>query len=498
MKKYYITTPIYYVNDSPHIGHAYTSLACDVIARFKRADGYEVCFLTGTDEHGQKVEKAAHKVGLNPQDFTDTVSVKFRELSNLMGFSNNDFIRTSENRHKNLVKSIWNKLLESDNIYLGKYRGWYSVRDEAFYAESELIDGKAPTGAEVEWLEEPSYFFKLSAWADKLLDLYENNVNFIKPESKRNEVISFVKSGLNDLSISRTSFEWGIPVPRDESHIIYVWLDALFNYYSAINSDNKKDFWPPDLHVVGKDILRFHAVYWPAFLMAAGLELPKQVFAHGWWTIEGEKMSKSLGNVVSPADLVKQYGVDYSRYFLMREMPFGNDGNFSRNSLINRVNAELCNNVGNLVQRVLSFIHNNCDAKVPDFENLEMQDRELLDKAYSTSDKMRYHIDNLAIHSAFEEVIKISSLANEYVNIMAPWNLKNIDTKRMNQVLYVLLECIRVIGVLLQPLIPASAEKILNGLSIKQPSFKTINFENAMVVGTLLPKPKIIFPKIQI
>jgi methionyl-tRNA synthetase len=343
---YYITTPIYYVNDKPHLGHAYTSVACDAIARYMRLDGMEVKFLTGTDEHGQKVEKSAAAAGVPPQAFVDEVSEHFREMAHTLNLTNDDFIRTTEPRHKEAAQALWKKLEAAGDIYLGGYAGWYATRDEAFYQESELVNGKAPTGADVEWVEEPSYFFRLSKYQQPLLDFYAANPDFILPESRRNEVLSFVKGGLKDLSISRTTFNWGIPVPGDEKHIMYVWLDALTNYWTA--ADGK---WPADLHMVGKDILRFHAVYWPAFLMSAKLALPKRVFAHGWWTIEGEKMSKSLGNVVAPAHLVEKYGLDQTRYFLLREVPFGSDGNFSRQSMFERINADLANNIGNLAQQ---------------------------------------------------------------------------------------------------------------------------------------------------
>ena len=351
--KYYVTTPIYYVNDAPHIGHAYTTLACDILARFKRLDGFDVKFLTGTDEHGQKVEKSAKTANLDPKTFTDKVSQNFRHLADCMNFSNDDFIRTTENRHRLACSAIWRRLLEKDQIYLGSYAGWYAVRDEAFYSESEISNSPngtkvAPSGAEVEWVEEPSYFFRLSEWQDRLLAYYEANSDFILPKTRRNEVISFVKAGLQDLSISRTTFNWGVPVPNDDDHIIYVWLDALTNYVTAvgfpeIEKGDYAHYWPADLHMVGKDILRFHAVYWPAFLMAAGLQPPKRVYAHGWWTNEGQKISKSLGNVIDPIDLVERYGLDQVRYFLMREVPFGNDGDFSHQAIVQRINSELAN-----------------------------------------------------------------------------------------------------------------------------------------------------------
>jgi methionyl-tRNA synthetase len=345
---FYVTTPIYYVNDVPHIGHAYTTVACDSISRFARLDGRKVYFLTGTDEHGQKVEKAAADAGIPPRAFTDRVSERFRELAQVMRISNDDFIRTTEPRHHAGVQALWRELVRRDQIYLGRYAGWYSVRDETYYAESELIDGAAPTGAPVEWVEEPSNFFRHSGWQERLLRLYVERPDFVLPAARRNEVISFVKGGLQDLSVSRTSFSWGIPVPDDPDHVVYVWLDALTNYMTALGYPDTealayRTFWPADVHVVGKDILRFHAVFWPAFLLAAGLEPPKRVFAHGWWTIEGQKMSKSLGNAIDTAQLIETYGLDQIRYFLLREVPFGNDGDFSRDAIITRMNRDLAN-----------------------------------------------------------------------------------------------------------------------------------------------------------
>ncbi len=371
---YYITTPIYYVNDLPHIGHAYTTLACDAVARFKRLDGYDVRFLTGTDEHGQKVEKSARRAGKEPRPFTDEVSENFRGLARAMNFSNDDFIRTTEPRHIRASQAIWTALMDAGQIYLGTYAGWYAVRDEAFYAEDEVVEGAdgrkhAPSGAEVEWVEEPSYFFRLSEWQQPLLRHYEANPDFIAPPARRNEVLSFVKSGLRDLSVSRTSFKWGVPVPNDADHVIYVCLDALTNYITAVGypdtpGETYATYWPADLHMVGKDILRFHAVYWPAFLMGAGLAPPKRVFAHGWWTNEGRKISKSLGNIIDPLWLIERYGLDQVRYFLLREVPFGNDGDFSHRAMVGRINGDLANDFGNLAQRVLSMIAKD-DGAVP-------------------------------------------------------------------------------------------------------------------------------------
>lgn len=507
-KTYYVTSPIYYVNDVPHIGHAYTTLACDVLARFMRLDGREVKFLTGTDEHGQKVEKSAINAGLSPQAFTDKVSERFRELFKGLNISNDDFIRTTQDRHKQAAQSLWNKLVESGNIYLGKYAGWYSVRDEAFYNESELTsEGLAPTGAPVEWVEEPSYFFKLSAWQDALLKLYEENISFIMPESRRNEVISFVKSGLHDLSVSRTSFKWGVVVPGDEKHVMYVWLDALTNYISALGYPNLesvdfKKFWPADVHIVGKDITRFHAVYWPAFLMAAGLEVPKSIMAHGWWTNEGQKISKSLGNVIDPFKLIEDFGLDQTRYFLMREVIFGNDGNYARANMINRINSELANNIGNLVQRTLSFIAKNADSMVPQVNPGfidQAYSEELLELASVLHEKAQIYMEAQNFNSVLDEIIKLATYANIYIDKEAPWSLRKTDLNRMNEVLYILLETIRYLGIILQPFMPDAANKILDLLAINKNdrSFDKLSRNFALTPGMKLPVPEPIFPRFQ-
>ncbi|WPX96975.1 methionine--tRNA ligase [Candidatus Bandiella euplotis] len=494
MRNFYITTPIYYVNDKPHIGHAYTSIAADVIARFKRLDGFNVKFLTGTDEHGEKVEKSAKHFGYETQEFVDKMALNFSNLAKDLNLSNDDFIRTTETRHKDFVTKIWRTLLANGEIYLGKYAGWYSVRDEAYYSEAELVGGKAPTGASVEWLEEPSYFFKLSAWQDRLLAFYEANPDFIKPESRRNEVISFVKSGLHDLSISRTSFTWGIPVPNDGKHVIYVWLDALFNYVSALGTEQ---FWPADLHIIGKDILRFHAVYWPAFLMAANLMPPKRVFAHGWWTNEGEKISKSLGNVINPYDVMDKYGLDYFRYYLMKEMTFGNDGNFSYPSFIDRINSELVNKVGNLIHRTISFIYKNCGQKMPYPAEYAEKDRAILSHSYQLIEKIRVLVDNQSLKQILEEIIDLANAANVFIDEEAPWKLKESDPIRMQTVMYVLAEVIRVIAVLLQPFMPESSAQALDCLDVKQRTFNSLNSANGVIPGTEIVQPKIIFNKIE-
>jgi methionyl-tRNA synthetase len=514
LNNFYITTPIYYVNDRPHLGHAYTSVACDVLARFNRLSGKKVKFLTGTDEHGQKVEKSAEAAGIPPQEFVDNVSQSFRDLTKIMNISNDDFIRTTQNRHKESAQAVWKKMQANGHIYLGAYSGWYSVRDEAYYQESELVAGLAPTGAAVEWVEEPSYFFNLSKWQDKLLDFYDKNPDFISPESRRNEIISFVKGGLKDLSISRTTFSWGIPIPcsqdGDENHIMYVWLDALTNYLSALgypneNSQDYQDFWRNSysMHMVGKDIIRFHAVYWPAFLMAANLPLPNRIFAHGWWTIEGEKMSKSLGNAISPAALVEEFGLEQTRWFLMREVPFGNDGNFSRERMIAVINSELANNIGNLVQRTLSMVAKNCAGKVPSADGIEKDelDMSFLYNIYVTEENTAQDIEkrymNCKFNDIMADIVTISSEANNYIDSKAPWKQKKIDERLMNATLYHLLEGIRCIAIMIQPFIPQSSSKILDLLSIPQDKrgFEHLSPTHALTSGTELPPPEPVFPR---
>lgn len=521
MQQFYVSTPIYYVNDKPHIGHAYTSVAADVIARFKRLDGFDVFFLTGTDEHGQKVQKSANKNNVDTQSFVDKFASTFIDVHKLLNCSNDDFIRTTQNRHKEFVSTIWSKLEQADYIYLDKYAGWYSVRDEAFYQESELIDGKAPTGAEVEWVEEESYFFRLSSFQDALLNFYDDNPQFIMPTGRKNEVISFVKSGLRDLSISRTSFDWGIPVPKSKpasqtigsnlaqhsstkKHVMYVWIDALFNYISA--SPNK---WPCSLHIVGKDILRFHAVYWPALLMALDMPLPGRVFAHGWWTNDGQKISKSLGNTLDPVELVNEFSVDYLRFYMMREFPFGNDGNYSRNNFIQRINSELANNIGNLTQRTLSIAIKRLGNSVPKINGqLDESDKNVLLNVQKALPKMRDFIDNQQIHNAIGVVVDLCHLGNEYIDIKAPWAVK--DNAELNNTIFTLLNLIFAVGVLLQPFIPDSASKILEifgcGKLIDDApvEFKVLldvsrETKNAVIdEGMNITKPDIIFKRLEV
>ena len=515
--RFYVTTPIYYVNDVPHIGHAYTSLACDVLARFKRLDGHDVMFLSGTDEHGQKVAKSAAAAGMEPQAFTDKVSQNFRDLLKVMNISNDDFIRTTEERHKKACQALWEELLKRGEIYLGKYAGWYAVRDEAYYSEDELTtasNGKkiAPSGAECEWVEEPSYFFKLSQWGERLLEHYEQNPDFILPHSRRNEAVSFVKSGMHDLSISRTALTWGVPVPNEPKHVMYVWLDALTNYITAVGYPDTRGemyqrFWPADVHVVGKDILRFHAVYWPAFLMAAGLEPPRCVFAHGWWTNEGQKISKSLGNVIDPLELINTYGLDQTRYFLMREAPFGNDGDFSRAAMVQRINADLANDLGNLAQRSLSMIAKNCGGAIPDWRDSRPfpEGAVLLKRADELLGLAREHMRSFSMHLYLGAVFEVVAEANRFFAASEPWRLAKTDPDRMRMVLYLTAETLRIVAVLLQPVMPQAMSKLLDLLAVPQSqrsfadidqggTYADLNSPNRLKPGAL-PPPAPIFPR---
>ncbi|MCA3296828.1 MAG: methionine--tRNA ligase [Roseomonas sp.] len=502
----YVTTPIYYVNDKPHVGHAYTSVAADVLARWWRLTGHEVFFLTGTDEHGQKVEKAARDAGMDPQAFTDQVSQHFRDLTATLGLSNDDFIRTTEARHKAACTALWQELAKRDEIYLGHYEGWYAVRDEAFYGPDELTerDGVkyAPSGAPVEWVREPSYFFRLSKWQDWLLDYYNKKIEFIAPESRRNEVISFVKSGLQDLSISRTSFRWGVPVPGDPAHVMYVWLDALTNYITAAGYPDTKaerwTFWPASVHLVGKDIVRFHAIYWPAFLEAAGLEPLKRVFAHGWWTIEGQKMSKSLGNAIDPVALVADYGLDPLRYFLLREVPFGADGDFSRKALANRLNGELADALGNLANRTLSLIQRNCEGKLPAPAAAIGDDVALLDALAAMPGLVGQHVEDQAFHLALEEVFRVVRAANGYITAQAPWALKKTDLARMEAVLRHLHSVLRGAATALQPFMPGTMAALLDQLGVPADARDLAALATPLPGGTALPPPSPLFRKIEI
>ncbi|MDG6093770.1 methionine--tRNA ligase [Acetobacter sp. AN02] len=503
-RRFYVTTPIYYVNGAPHIGHAYTSVAADIVARFRRLAGDDVFFLTGTDEHGQKVEQAAATAGETPQAFTDSIAADFRAMADTMQISYNDFIRTTEPRHIAGAQALWEKVAESGDIYSGHYEGWYALRDEAFYGEDELTtrpDGTkvAPTGAPVEWVREPSYFFRLSKYQDRLLELYETQPDFIGPHGSRNEIVSFVRQGLRDLSISRTSFRWGVPVPGDEAHVMYVWFDALSNYLTALGypdtSAPRMAWWPADLHLVGKDIARFHTVYWPAFLMAAGIPLPGKVFSNGWWTVEGEKMSKSLGNVIDPRDLVKEFGVDPVRFFLIREVPFGGDSDLSRRSFIHRLNTELANDLGNLAQRTLSLIARNCGGVLPDAGPHTPEDEQLLAPASLLPSVMEGQVARCALTDALEEVWKLIRACNAYIDHQAPWALKKTDPDRMAHVLRVLADALRIIATVLQPWMPESMAKMLTQLGTEEQERSFAALATPLPGGRSLPAPQGIFPR---
>jgi methionyl-tRNA synthetase len=500
----YITTPIYYVNGDPHIGHAYTSIAADVMARFKRLDGYDVFFLTGTDEHGQKVEQAAAAAGVDPQTFVDGISANFRAMTDAMGVSYDDWIRTTQERHKVSCAELWRRIAANGDLYLGDYQGWYAVRDEAFYDESELTsrpDGSrvAPSGAPVEWVREPSYFFRLSAYEERLLAFYAENPDFIAPIGSRNEVTSFVRGGLNDLSVSRTTFSWGIPVPDAPGHVMYVWLDALNNYVTGCGFPDQAagrwHFWPADVHVVGKEITRFHAVYWPAFLMSAGLPPPKRVSANGWWLVEGEKMSKSLGNVIDPRDLVQTYGLDQVRYYLLREKPFGGDGSITYRGIATRINVELANDLGNLAQRTLSLVARNCGGMRPVGGVLTEDDTAMLQAAAALPDLMRANIDRQTFHEALEEAWKVIRAANGYIDRQAPWALNKTDKPRMGTVLRVLVDTIRTVATLLQPVMPGSMARMLDQLGVPPEARDFAALATPLSDGQALPPPQGVFPR---
>jgi methionyl-tRNA synthetase len=515
----YLTTPIYYVNDKPHIGHAYTSLAADVLARFKRLDGHEVFFLTGTDEQGQKVEKAAQDAGEDPQAFTDRVSQAFRDLSAVMGFSNDDFIRTTEPRHHAACVALWKVLAERGEIYLGEYEGWYAVRDEAFYGPDELTerDGVryAPSGAPVEWVREPSYFFRLSKWLPELLRRYDLPLGDparidIEPESRRNEVRAFIQQGLKefgagspklDLSISRTSFTWGVKVPGDPAHVMYVWFDALTNYLTAAGYPDtahaRWKFWPADVHFVGKDIVRFHTIYWPAFLLAAGLPPAKRVFAHGWWTNEGQKISKSLGNAIDAVALVEEFGLDPVRYFLLREVPFGQDGDFSRKALVNRLNGELADALGNLANRVLSLVQRNGEGRLPAQGDAALGGA-LLPGVHALAGQVRERLDRQEFHLALEAIMASVREANGYITQEAPWALKKTDPLRMAAVLRHLHDGLRVQATLLQPFMPGTMAALLDQLGVPADARDFAALATPLPAGTPLPPPAPLFRKIDL
>ena len=503
---FYITTAISYPNGRPHIGHAYELIASDAIARFKRLDGYDVFFLTGTDEHGQKMLQTAAKEGVSVNALADRNAAVFREMTKALNASNDDFIRTTEERHFKSCEEIWKRMEAAGDIYLAKYSGWYSVRDEAYYAENETTVGtdnvrRGPTGTPVEWVEEESYFFKLSAFQDRLLKLYEEHPYFIGPDERRNEIVSFVKSGLKDLSVSRTTFDWGIPVPGAPKHVMYVWVDALTNYLTATGFPDpaapRAQRWPADVHIIGKDIIRFHAVYWPAFLMSAGLPLPKRVFGHGFLFNRGEKMSKSVGNVIDPFTLADHYGVDQLRYFFLREVPFGQDGNYSHEAIVARINADLANDLGNLAQRSLSMIAKNCEGRVPQPAALSDADKAMLDAVYALPEKARTAMTNFSLHTMLADVWRVVGDANRYFASEEPWTKRKTDPERFATVLYVTAETLRVLGIMAQPVIPTSAGKLLDLLAVPADKrmFAHAARENALEANSVLPAPAPIFPR---
>ncbi len=504
-KNFYITTPIYYPSAKPHMGHAYSSIIADFFSRFKKIDGYNVYFLTGTDEHGLKIQRSAEKQNKDPKAFCDEISKTFEDLTKTLNLSNTDFIRTTENRHKISVQKLWNILEENNQIYLSKYSGWYSVSDEAFYNNDEVEnkDGSKVaklSGSIVEWVEEESYFFKLSEWEKPLLEFYEKNKNFILPESRRNEVISFVKNGLKDLSVSRKSFTWGIKVPSNENHIVYVWLDALTNYLSSLkypdeSNDLFKNFWPADIHIIGKDILRFHAIYWPAFLLAAKIKPPNRVYGHGWILSGDEKMSKSKGNILDPLEIINIYGLDPLRYYLLKEVSFGNDGNISEDKLENCINSDLANNFGNLCQRVLSFTEKNCASVIPDHKFIK--DDLVILESLNNIDKIRSFIDNQDINQYMNFIVDRLFASNKYFNDQEPWKKKD-DKLRLNTIVYTSLELIRKITILLYPVMPKTSVKVLNTFNIKEDEIDFASLKNNEILKqqSKINKLDILFKKI--
>ena len=506
-KNFYITTPIYYPSGKPHMGHAYSSILADIFARFKRLEGYNVHYLTGTDEHGLKIEREAKKNNKDTKAFCDEISVKFKDLTRILNLSNDDFIRTTEERHYKSVEEIWNRLIDSKDIYLGKYSGWYSISDEAYYEDDEIIEENnkkvaKSSGSSVDWVEEDSYFFKLSKWGDKLLELYKTNPKFILPASRRNEVIKFVEKGLKDLSVSRTSFSWGIPVPKNKKHIIYVWLDALTNYLSALNFPDTNDklyknFWPADIHLIGKDILRFHAIYWPAFLMASKLPLPKRVYGHGWILSDERKMSKSLGNILDPIDIINKYGIDQLRYYLTKEVSLGNDGNISLENLKKCINNDLANNFGNLCQRVFSFIEKNFKGKIPKKIKDNSVDKSFNDEITNNLKNLIELMDNQDLNSYIKKVVDFSFNANKYFNDNEPWSLKKSDSERMGDIVSSITKQILNITLLLSPIIPKTCEVILDTLNIKKED-RIIDSIKKDVLNYDVPikKNKILFKKV--
>jgi methionyl-tRNA synthetase len=510
---FYITTAISYPNGRPHIGHAYEAIATDAIARFQRLRGRDVFFLTGTDEHGLKMAQAAREKGVSPAEFAEEMSSAFKKMDDDLNISYDRFIRTTEPEHHKASRAIWQAMADKGDLYLGRYEGWYSVRDEAYYGEEELIvadsgEKLSPQGTEVEWTVEESWFFRLSAYQDRLLAHYQADPGFIRPESRRNEVLRFVEGGLADLSISRTSFDWGVKVPGSENHVMYVWLDALTNYLTGLgypdDTEAYRKFWPADLHVIGKDVVRFHAVYWPAFLMSAGIALPKQVFGHGWLLSRGEKMSKSVGNVVDPHDLIRAFGVDQLRYFLLREVTFGQDGGYTPEAIVAKVNADLANSFGNLAQRTLSFIARNCGGVLPRGGKGDAADAALLATVRETvREQLPAQFEALALSQGIEAWLKAVFACNQYIDAQAPWALKKTDPERMTAVLATLYEAIADLAIAIQPIIPASAAKLLDAMGVPadERDYAALEDESRYArlaaSGFVLPLPSGIFPRLE-
>lgn len=505
MPKYYITTPIYYINDVPHIGHAYTTCAADVMARFKRMCGFDVFFLTGVDEHGQKAEKAATEQGIHPKELADTMVGKFTELWKLLNITNTDFIRTTDERHRKAVQYLFKKIEATGDIYLGEYEDWYCIPCESYFTDLQLVDGKCPDcGRSLERLKEESYFFRLSKFGEPLLKYFEEHKGFVLPEVRLNEVTSFVRGGLRDLSVSRTSFTWGIPVPDNPRHVVYVWFDALINYLSGLGfptDERLREYWPCDAHLIGKDILRFHAVYWPAFLMAADIELPKRVFAHGWWTVEGQKMSKSLGNVVAPAEVCDKYGVDQFRFFLFREVPFGLDGDFSKDAIVHRINGDLANDFGNLVSRSVTMINRFVKGIVEKPDSQAGTDDTFRNSVEGLVDEYEKDMNDFALYKALQDVFEITGLLNRYIDSEAPWKLAKEDEKRLKTVLFNIWNGVRIATILLHPFMPEKTAIIWNALG-KRDAIESATFQNEKVfyhseelavIGKIPP----VFPRVE-
>ncbi len=505
-EKFYLTTPIFYPNGKPHIGHAYNVIACDALARFNRLDGKDVFFVSGTDEHGLKMQQTADAEGMTALELADRNSAIFRSMLEAVGASNDVFIRTTEQRHHDACQAIWERMAANGDIYLDRYSGWYSVRQEAYFDEDETTLGddgirREPLGSPVEWNEEESYFFRLSAYQYRLLELYKSQPDFIGPQERRNEILSFVNSGLKDLSVSRTTFNWGVPVPGDEKHVMYVWVDALTNYITAAGYPDTNDpnwgYWPANVHVIGKDIIRFHAVYWPAFLLSAGIDLPKRVFAHGFLFNRGEKMSKSVGNVVDPFAMIEHYGLDQVRYFFLREVSFGQDGSYNHEAIVNRTNADLANDLGNLAQRSLSMIAKNCGGVVPVRGEPTDADRAILDQALEALASARAAMSDQAIHQGLATIFAVVAEANRYFAGQEPWALKKSDPARMEAVLWTTAEILRRVGILCQPFMPQSSAKLLDLLAVAADdrSFAHLDPAYALVTGTALPAPAPVFPR---